>query len=119
MSMEFLLELPSKLYKKRVQYLIVMAIYLLLAFKIQTRISQLLTCYFTNLSQMCFGVIIFAEIHIQFLQILESAIQRENPKVNRGLRVMLMCQCGFINVHNKCNKDVDNGGSYTCEGEVL
>ena len=30
--------------------------------------------------------------------------------------MMLMCQCGFINVDNKCNKDVDNGGSYTCEG---
>ena len=49
-------------------------------------------------------------------KLIEWTTQRVNPKVNRGLRVTMMCRCRFLNVDNKCNKDVDNGGSYACEG---
>ena len=49
-------------------------------------------------------------------KLIEWTTQRVNPKVNRGLRVTMMCRCRFLNVDNKCNKNVDNGGSYACEG---
>ena len=47
---------------------------------------------------------------------------RVNPNVNRGLWVIMMCQCRFISC-NKCTtltEDTDNGGGYVCvrAGEI-
>lgn len=53
---------------------------------------------------------------LNILYIIEYTTPRMNAKVNYGLRMIMMCQCSFINC-NKCITLVEDAGSgQGCEG---